>query len=55
MSDEKKVIETTKVTTETEQDRSGTLGSEYRKETTVKTERTVEEEPEEKPVIIIKH
>jgi hypothetical protein len=51
MSDPKKYTEKTEVKTETKRDSDGTGGSEYEKETTVKTERTVEEE--KKPVIII--
>ena len=51
MTDAKKTTETTEVKTETKQDSDGALNSEYKKETTVKAERTVEKEKE--PVIII--
>jgi hypothetical protein len=51
MTDAKKTTETTEVKTETKQDTGGALKSEYKKETTVKTERAVEKEKE--PVIII--
>ncbi|MEP6591511.1 MAG: hypothetical protein ABJC19_10035 [Gemmatimonadota bacterium] len=54
MSDAKKIIETTEVTTETERDSLGGLNTEYKKATVVKTERTVEKE-EERPIIIIKN
>ena len=57
MSDPKKVTEKTEVTTQTERDSDATGVAEYEEETTVKTERTVEveEEREEKPVIVIEH
>jgi hypothetical protein len=51
MTDAKKTTETTEVKTESKQDSDGALNSEYKKETTVKTERTVEKERE--PVVII--
>ena len=51
MTDAKTATETTEVKTETKQDSGGALNSEYKKETTVKIERTVEKEKE--PVIII--
>jgi hypothetical protein len=50
MGDANKSTETTEVKTETRQDSDG-LGSDYKEETTVKTERTVEKE--KRPVIII--
>jgi hypothetical protein len=51
MTDAKRATETTEVKTETRQDSDGALRSEYKKETTVKVERTVEKERE--PVIVI--
>ena len=51
MTDVNKTIETTEVKTERTQDSGLGLSSDYKKETTVKTERTVEKEKE--PVIII--
>jgi hypothetical protein len=51
MTDATKSTETTDVKTETKRDSDGALNSEYKKETTVKTERTVEKEKE--PIIII--
>ena len=53
MTDAKKTTETTEVKTATKQDSDGFLNSEYKKETTVKTERTVEKEKEREPIIII--
>ena len=52
MSDPKKYTEKTEVKTETKRDSDGLGDSEYKKETTVKTERTVEKE-EKEPVVII--
>ena len=51
MTDAKKYTKTTEVKTETKQDSDGALNGEYKEETTVKTERTVEKEKE--PIIII--
>jgi hypothetical protein len=51
MTDAKRSTETTEVKTETKRDSDGALNSDYKKETTVKTERTVEKEKE--PIIII--
>ena len=51
MTDAQKTTETTEVNTEVEQDSDGSLNREYKKQTTVKTERTVEKEKE--PIIII--
>ena len=51
MSDRKESTQTTEVKTETTQGSDGSLNSEYKKQTTVKTERTVEKEKE--PIVII--
>jgi len=51
MTDSHKTIERTEVKTETKQDSDGGLNSQFKKETTVETERTVEKEKE--PVIVI--
>jgi hypothetical protein len=51
MTDAKVTTETTEVKTETKQDSGGALNSDYKKATTVKTERTVEKEKE--PIIIV--
>ena len=51
MTDAQKTTETTEVKTETNQESDGVLNSEYKKETTVKTERTVEKARE--PIVII--
>jgi hypothetical protein len=51
MTDAKKYTQAAEVKTETKQDSDGAFNSEYKEETTVKTERTVEKEKE--PVIII--
>jgi hypothetical protein len=51
MSDPKKYTEKTEVKTETKRDSDEFGDSEYKEETTVKTERTVEKEKD--PVIII--
>jgi hypothetical protein len=52
MSDPTKYTEKTEVTTETKRD-DGFADSEYKKETTVKTEHTVEKEEEKEPVVVI--
>ncbi len=51
MPDAKKYTEKTEVKTETKRDSSIPEKSEYKKETTVKTERTVEKDKD--PVIIV--
>lgn len=51
MADATEYTKTTEVKSETKQDSDGVGNSEYKKETTVKTERSVEKERE--PVIII--
>lgn len=51
MPDPKKFTEKTEVKTEIKRDSDGVFDSEYKKETTVKTERTVEKD--EDPIIII--
>ena len=53
MPDEKRYTEKTEVTTETDSDSPEFGKSSYKKETTVKTERKVEED--DKPVVIIKN
>jgi hypothetical protein len=53
MSEPTKVTKTTEVKTEIRKESDGPLNSEYKEETTVKTERTVEKEKEREPVIII--
>lgn len=57
MSDKKKVTETTEVTTETRERSASPLrdDSTYQKETSVTTERKVEKDEEDKPVIVIKN
>ena len=52
MPDPKKYTEKTEVTTETKLDTDGP-GDDFKEETTVKTERTVEKEEEKEPVVII--
>lgn len=53
MSDTKKIIETTEVTTETEEGTVKTVYPAHKKETTVTTERVIEKE--EKPIIVIEN
>ncbi|MES2124903.1 MAG: hypothetical protein V4503_09500 [Gemmatimonadota bacterium] len=53
MPDDKKVIETSEVTTEVEQDNGLNSASKTTKQTTVKTERKVEKDDE--PIVIIHH
>jgi hypothetical protein len=53
MSDTQKTTETTDVKTEINHDSDGAMNNEYKKETTVKTERTVEKEKERVPVVIV--
>ena len=53
MADATKYTETTEVKTETEQDTGTARNSEYKRETTVTTEKQVEKEPD--PVVIIEH
>ena len=55
MSDERKYTKTTEVKTETNEDSDGVPDGEYKEETTIKTERTVEKKKKEPVIIIEKH
>ena len=52
MTDPKKYTEKTEVKTETKRD-DDVMDSEYKEETTVKSERTVEKEEKDEPVIVV--